>query len=215
MRCEHCGTLVEGSNGTCPLCGAPLAAQAPCFPPRQGRAHSIIVPFTALYWLVALLAMVAGGVCNAVFAPQVHYWAIGLAGVWYVYGLLRHTLLGAENWHHRLLRQTVYGLLLLVVVGLVVGAEVVFCWVMPIYYLACWVVNGAVALLEPRKANRYILSLWAQGLLAVAIIVLCVAQHLFWIPAVVCGGIGLVLCLVITLAHPREVWSQLKRTLDH
>ena len=37
MRCEHCHTLVEGSNGTCPLCGAPLEKSESVFPPRKAN----------------------------------------------------------------------------------------------------------------------------------------------------------------------------------
>lgn len=215
MRCRHCGTLVEGSNGTCPLCGAPLTPQTPVYPARNARSRSYVVPFTVVYWLVALSATVVAVALCAVFSPERHYWAILLLALIWLYFILRHIVLGIENYHHKILVNTVMGVLMLALIGYILHREDIFIgWVIPIFYSASWVLNGALALGSIQKARRYILSLWWQGLLSVAIFALCFALHLYWVPSVVCGGIGLLLCLVITLLRPREVLSQIKSAWD-
>ena len=215
MRCSKCGTLIEGSNGRCPLCGAPTVAQVPVYPRRNTRVHNYVVPFTLFYWLAATLAVIVSGILCYLYAEGQHYWAIVLVALIWLYFILRRTILGLENLHYKILLNTVMGLILFAVVGFTTHKETVLIgWVMPIFYVSTWVLNGALALLSVQKASRYILSLWWQGLLAVAIFALCFSLHLFWLPSVICGGVGLVLCLVITILRPREVWSQIKSAMD-
>lgn len=215
MRCEHCGTLVEGSNGTCPLCGAPLVAQAPVFPPRQASVKRYVVPFTVIYWIVALALTVVSGALCAVYATGRHYWAIAFMGLFWLYCVLRHTILGIENWHYKILSHTWIGLACFIVAGFVLKREdVLIAWVIPLFYLANLILDCAVALYSMRRARLHLLSLWWQGLLAVAIYALCFGLRLYLWPSVVCGGLGLATCLIITLTHPREVWAQIKRAFD-
>jgi len=215
MRCSHCGTLIEGSNGACPLCGAPMPAQTPVYPARNARMRNYVVPFTVVYWLIALLSTVVTGAVCAIYLPGKHYWAIEALSFLWLYFMLRHTVLGIENHHYKVLINTILGLLLFAVVGFVLHREDIFVgWVMPIFYMLSWLLNGALALGSMQKARRYILSLWWQGLLAVAIFVLCFALHLYYVPSVVCGSVGLALCVVITCLRPREVLSQIRSAWD-
>ena len=215
MRCSHCGTLIEGSNGACPLCGAPLAVQVPVYPHRNARVRSYVVPFTIVYWLVAVaITVVSLGVC-LVYSPDRHYWAIVFISFLWLYFTLRHMVLAIENYHYKILVHTVLGLLMLAIIGYVLHREdILVGWVMPIFYAANWILNGALALGSMKRASRYILSLWWQGLLAAVLIVLCFILQIYWLPSVICGSVGLALCLVITLLRPREVWSQIKSALD-
>jgi hypothetical protein len=215
MRCSKCGTLIEGSNGACPLCGAPTVVQAPVYPHRNARLRRYVVPFTVIYWLLALLATVIVATLGYFYEGVRHHWAIVLVALSWVYLILRRTVLGLENLHYKVLINTIMGLMLIAVIGFVLHREdVLIGWVMPIFYAASWALGGAIALSSLQKNSRYILGLWWQGLLAVAIFALCFSLKLYWVPSVVCGGIGLLLCLVITLTHPREVWSQIKSALD-
>ena len=215
MRCEHCGTLIEGSNGRCPLCGAPTSVQAPVYPHRNERVRSYVVPFTVVYWLLSLIATIISGVLCYFFSEGLHYWAVVFLALLWLYFILRHTILGLENYHYKILVNTVMGLLLFTVTGFALRLEAVFItWVIPVFYLATWVLDGILALSSMRKARRYILNLWWHGLLAVAIFGLCFSLKLYWVPSVVCGGTGLLLSLVITVLRPREVWSQIKSALD-
>lgn len=215
MRCNKCGTLVEGSNGTCPLCGAPMAVQKPVYAPRKPKVSNYVVPFTVVFWIVALAATVVAGSLCVVFWNGVHYWAIVLTGCLWLYSLLRHTILGIENLHYKILINTIIGLTLLAVIGFVLHREdVLMGWVIPFFYLASCVLDGVVALTSISRARRFMLSLWWQGLLAVAIFAFCFSMHLYWWPSVICGGVGLLLSLVITVSHPREVWAQIKRAVD-
>jgi len=215
MRCEKCGTRIEGSNGRCPLCGAPMPVQAPVYPHRNERVRSYVVPFTVIYWLLAVIAVIITGVVSYFYAYGMHYWAVVFVALLWLYFIFRHTVLGLENHHHKILVNTVLGLMLFAVIGFALGQEALFiAWVIPIFYLATWVLDGVVALLSITKASRYILSLWWHGLLAVAIFALCFSLHLYWLPSVICGGTGIVLSLVITILRPREVWSQIKSAMD-
>lgn len=215
MRCEKCGTLVEGSNGRCPLCGAPMPVQAPVYPHRNERVRSYVVPFTVVYWLLAVIAVIITGVVSYFFANGTHYWAIVFVALMWLFFLFRHTILGLENYHHKILVNTVMGLLLFAVCGFALGQENLFiAWVIPIFYVFTWVLDGALALVSISKARRYILSLWWHGLLAVAIFVLCFSLELYWLPSVICGGVGIILSLLITVMRPREVWSQIKSAMD-
>lgn len=215
MRCEKCGTLIEGSNGRCPLCGAPMPAQTPVYPHRNERVRSYVVPFTVVYWLLTIIATILTGVLCYVYGQTKHYWAVGFVALFWLYFILRHTILGLENHHYKILVNTVMGLLFFAVTGFALGREPVFiAWVMPIFYLATWVLDGVFALSSIGKARRYVLSLWWHGLLAVAIFALCFSLKLYWLPSVICGGVGLVLSVVITVLRPREVWSQIKSAMD-
>lgn len=214
MRCEHCGTLVQGSNGTCPLCGSPLPTQSPLFPPRKAKVRRSIVPFTEVFLSITVVATVVLGIVNAFFHPDIHYWAIGLMGMWYIYITLRRTVLGLENRHYKLLGQTMSILVFLYTVAGVLRAPNVVVWAVPLFYAATCLFNGILALTAIGRANRYLLSLWMQNLLGGVIVVVCLALRLYWLPSVVCGGFGLVVCLVLTCLRPRELWHQIKRTLD-
>lgn len=215
MRCEKCGTLIEGSNGKCPLCGAPTPVQVPVYPARNTRLKRYVVPFTVVYWLLAAIATIIAVVMVYVYGGGRRYWVIVPVALAWLYFIFRHTVLGLENTHHKILVNTVMGLVLFVVIGFTLHLEEIFIgWVSPIFYAASWMLSGALALVSIQKAGRYILSLWWQGLLAVAIFVLCFALHLYWVPSVVSGGAGLLLCLVITILRPREVWSQIKSAMD-
>lgn len=214
MRCEHCHTLVEGSNGTCPLCGAPLAKETSVFPPRKGQVRRVIVPFSQIYLSLTVLFTIAIGIINAFVHPQTHYWAIALMAAWYLYVTLRRTVLGLENSHYKMLVQIVAILVFLYTVALVFHTDAIIIWAIPAFYLAAWIVNAVIALASPKRANRYLLSLWLGNLLGGVNVVVCLSMHLYWVPAVVSGGVGLVGCVVLTCIRPKELWSQIKRTLD-
>ena len=214
MRCEHCGTLVEGSNGTCPLCGSPLPTQNPVFPPRKAKVRRSIVPFTEVFLSVTVVATVVLGIVNAYFKPHIQYWAIGLMGMWYVYVTLRRTILGLENRHYKLLGQTIAILVLLYTVAGVLPSPDVVIWAVPLFFATACLVNAILALSALGRANRYLLCLWSQSLVGGIVVVVCFVLRLYWLPTVICGGFGLAMCLLITCLRPRELWHQIKRTLD-
>lgn len=214
MRCSQCGAQIEGNNGTCPLCGAPMQAQAPCYPPRKAKVRRTIVPFTDIYLSVTVLATIALGIINAFYRPETHYWAIGLMAAWYLYITLRRTILGMENTHYKIMGQTVTLLVLLGTTGLVLHAPVVFEWVIPLVYGVAWIIGGIVACIAPTRTNRHLLSLWFQSLLGGVDVIICLSLGYYWVPAVVAGGLALALCVVLTAIRPRELWNQIKRTFD-
>ena len=214
MRCEKCGTLIEGSNGTCPLCGAPLAKEEEVFAPRRAKVSRVIVPFTEVYFSLTIVATVVIGIINYFYRNDLQYWLIGLMGAWYIYFTLRRTILGLENTHYKILGQSITILIFLYTVAAVLHAQAIFVWAIPAFYGATWLVGGIFALVKPNRALRHLSSLWAQNLLGAGIVIACFAMHLYWVPSVVAGGLGIVLGLVLTILRPRELWSQIKRTLD-
>ena len=215
MRCSHCGTLYEYANGTCPLCGAPCEVQPTVHPPRVKKVHHYIVPFSAVYFGIALAVTLVLGIINAIYVPQVHFWAIVVASLWYVYFTLRRTVLGTESLYFKILGQSITLLFMLLVIAEVMQAWVIYEWVMPIFWLVGTVIATTFGLISPQKARRHLASLFFQSLLSAAILLACLARELFWIPATVCGALGLVSCVTILFTSPREFWSQIRRTFDN
>lgn len=165
MRCSHCGTQIEGSNGTCPLCGAPMDKQHAAFPPRKAKVSRVIVPFTEVYFSIAIVATVVLGIVNYFFRPEIQYWLIGVVAAWYGYITLRRTILGLENTHYKILGQTITLLLLLYTIAAVLHSDLVVEWIIPIFYGVIWLTNVVFALASPHRALRFFASFWAQNLL--------------------------------------------------
>ncbi|MBO4534674.1 MAG: hypothetical protein J5755_01910 [Clostridia bacterium] len=214
MRCNHCGTLIEGAQDTCPLCGAPVTPQAPVYPPRKERVKHYIVPFSNVYFFVALALTVVFVTLNVVLDPTVHYWLLAIVGLWYIYFSLRHSILGIENVYYKMRAQSVAMLIVLGVCGWVFHSDVLFVWVMPALYAAVWAGGVLVAILRPRIFRGFVLSLWTQSLLGAILPVLCWSMHLPFIPAVAVAALQLLTALVITVVCPKEVAGQLKREWD-
>lgn len=214
MRCDRCGTLVEGSQGTCPLCGAPLVPQAPVYPPRKDRVKHYIVPFTNVYLCVALALTIVFVTLNVVLDPSIHYWLLAVVGLWYIYFSLRHSILGIENIYYKMRAQSVAMLIVLGVCGWVFHSDVLFVWVMPALYASVWAGSVLLAFLRPRIFRQFVLSFWTQSLLGCILPVLCWARHVDFYPAVAVAGLQLLTAVVISIAHPKEMGSQLAREFD-
>lgn len=214
MRCDRCGAKIDGSNGTCPLCGAPCMPQAPQFPSRKPKVSRYMVPFTLFYLVAAVIATVVLAVINGLYAPKVHYWAIAVFALWFVYFTLRRTVLGEENIYYKMLGQTTAILILLAVIAEVLQQWIIYEWVMPVFYAACWLCDSIVSLCSLRRSRQYLSSLWLLNWLTIPLLINCFVRHLPWIPTVVsCGG-GLVALLVLSCVRPKELWDQLRRTFD-
>ena len=214
MRCKVCGTKIEGSMGVCPLCGAPASPQTPVYPPRKVKARTYIVPFTKVYLFVALALSVVLVTLNVVYTPQVHYWLLLLVGLWYLYFSLRHSILGIENVYYKLWAQSVAMLVVLGVCGWVLDFNEIFVWGMPALYALVWLAAVIVTVVRPHISKQFVVSLWAQSMLGAVLPLLCWAFHVMYIPALSVAGLQLLTGIIITIVHPKEVWSQLVREFD-
>ena len=214
MRCSHCGTLIEGAQGTCPLCGAPVTPQAPVHPPRRDHAKRYIVPFTNVYLFVALALTAVFATLNGVFAPEVHYWLLAIVGLWYIYFTLRHSILATENVYYKMWTQSIALLILAGVCGWVLDIDVMFVWVLPAVYGALWLATVIVTAVRPGISKQYVIAIWGQGMLGIVMPVLCWVRHLPFVFAVVMAGLQLLTVVVVTIIHPKEIANQLARQFD-
>lgn len=213
MRCEHCGTLMEGSNGTCPLCGATCRVQTPIHPPRAHKLRRYLVPFSQAYIITCVIVGIFLIVYNALFMKGHHYWMVPCMSMTYVYFTIRYTVLGPDNSFAKLLSQNIAVLILLGVIAWVFDIKAIHEWAIPFAYGTIALATLVVAIVRSKTATKFLLSIVVHGLLAVALLLNVIIRGLNWVPACVCAAVGMTVSIVIICLRPQEVKQQLIRTL--
>ncbi len=220
QACETCHVKVQTSGGFCPLCGTALVPASPPEKPLPQNPYPDLSGLTARYNLILRLllffSLLGGGLCVLInlLAPTGFWWSlIVIAGILYLWATVPPLLRRGVNYAKRILFQTLFTSILMVVLDSVAGYtgwSVSF--VIPALFSGGITAIGLMAAFNRTNWAQYIfyqVLIGVFGFLPLALYLLNIAQNLVMV--LITAGLALASLLLTIVFGDRTLKHDFRR----
>lgn len=227
MRCSHCNITIGGRTPVCPLCHAPFsrengslseALRLPrAFAKRSKSPFLGTLLFDKVYMIVALnIALISFVTEFIVLGFPKFSWVI-LAGLFYLYFLIRSTLQDTNYFSQKVLGQAILlSILSIALQGIIPAPFFVYEYILPSIYMVSMVMIAIYILVRLKSPRKYLFHLISVALLAFLPFAVVFSERALehtpnYIMAVITAVFGGVIILTTVSLSAKKIVSEIKR----
>jgi len=216
MACERCGIKIVCKTDVCPLCHAQISGKenvALAFPKEKKRRPMRDIPFTKLYFFIALAILLITGILTITLPLNGAYWIITAGALIYLYYCIRITVLSFRHFNMKIFGQTAALTALGIVLEGATGVNLhIFEAVLPIIYIIAILVVFINIMLNINNARIYLVSFMFIAILGIVpLIAYFFKRFIFWpsITVAIVSAITLILLLIIARKKLTEEFNRI------
>jgi len=223
MICKHCNVDIKCKTHQCPLCHNPLDTDEQnlleykksirAFPKRKRKRPPNSAKFDLMYFFIALGLSLVSFIVNLIVSPRLLWSLVVIASLFYLYFLVRNTILSPKKICGKIIGQALVLTLLIIAIEIMLqGRFNLYAYVLPAVYLVSQAIVG-IFIAASRKNNiRYLVPLMTMGVLGIIPFIIAINEgiEVLW-PSLSVGAISVAIILITVILEYKAIGQELKR----